>query len=119
MAESIKNDRAVRDYLLDRLADETERERIEELLFSDQDFCAQVELAEDDIINDYVLGRLSPEDARDFEQTLPGDPERNLKLKVTQGLKARARIKDLATVKTHPSIMHLLSQLSPQPVSAG
>lgn len=119
MAESVNNDRAVRDYLLDRLADETERERIEELLFSDQDFCAQVELAEDDIINDYVLGRLSEEDARDFEQTLPGDPERGLKLKVTQVLKERARINDRATVQSKPSMMHLLSQLFRQPVYAG
>jgi tetratricopeptide (TPR) repeat protein len=119
MAESIKNDRAVRDYLLDRLADETERERIEELLFSDQDFCAQVELTEDDIINDYVLGRLSAEDARSFAQTLPGDQERRLKLKVTEGLRARARINDLATVEPKPSLLNSLTQFFRRPAYAG
>jgi tetratricopeptide (TPR) repeat protein len=119
MAESIKSDRAVRDYLLDRIADEAERERIEELLFSDQDFCAQVELAEDEIINDYVLGRLSDTDVAGFEQTLQTDPERRLKLKVTKGLMERARIKDLETMQSRSSPVNWLSQIFRQPAYAG
>ncbi|HEX7723410.1 MAG TPA: hypothetical protein VF397_14720 [Pyrinomonadaceae bacterium] len=119
MAESIKSDRAVRDYLLDRIADEAERERIEELLFSDQDFCAQLELAEDEIINDYVLGRLSDADVGSFEQTLQSDPERRLKLKVTKGLMERARIKDLETMQSQSSPLNWLSQLFRQPAYAG
>jgi len=119
MAESIKSDRAVRDYLLDRLADESTREQIEELLFSDQDFCAQVELAEDEIINDYVLGRLSDADVRSFEQTLQTDPERRLKLKVTKSLQERARIKVLETRQSQSSPLNWLSQIFRQPAYAG
>lgn len=119
MAESIKMDRAVRDYLLDRIADEAERERIEELLFSDQDFCAQVELTEDEIINDYVLGRLRDADVRSFEQTLQTDPERRLKLKVTKGLMERARIKDLETMQSRSSPVNWLSQFFRRPAYAG
>ena len=58
MSSSLKSEETVREYLLGRVSDETTLEGIEELLFTDEEFCSQVELMEDGIINDYVLGRL-------------------------------------------------------------
>ena len=37
-----------------------------------EEFCSQVELMEDGIINDYVFGRLDEADAESFRATLAG-----------------------------------------------
>ena len=57
MSDSLDNLATIREYLLGRVSDETELEGIEELLFSDADFCTRAELVEDELINDYVVGR--------------------------------------------------------------
>ncbi len=47
MAESLQNENTIREYLLGRVSDETTLEGIEELLFTDEEFCSEVALAED------------------------------------------------------------------------
>jgi len=119
MAQSMNNDGIVRAYLLGRITDETTLEEIEARLFDDEDFCAQMELAEDEIINDYVLGRLSAEDAASFESTLAYDPERRFKLELTKQLRNRARIQD-AQLAQHPaSFLNSVTQFLRQPAYAG
>ncbi len=90
MGASAMSEGAIREYLLGRVSDEAALERIEELLFTDEEFCSRVALAEDGIINDYVLGRLGEADAESFRATLAGDPERRLKLELTEALRAKA-----------------------------
>src|ERR687890_580120 len=90
MGESFKSAESVRDYLLGRVPDEATLEAVEELLFTDEEFFARVELAEDELINDYVLGYLDEADAAGFKASLEGNPDRRLKLRLTQGLKERA-----------------------------
>lgn len=119
MPESIKSDQTVREYLLGRIADETTLEQIEELMFGDEDYCAQMELSEDDIINDYVLGRLSAEDRTSFESTLPDNADRRFKLELTKGLKARARVADLQAEPRSASFLSSLAQLFRRPAYAG
>lgn len=119
MSESIKSDQTVREYLLGRIADETTLEQIEELLFSDEDYCAQMELSEDDLINDYVLGRLSAEDRSSFEGTLPNNPDRRFKLELTKGLKARARVAALQAAPKSTSFLGSLAHFFRQPAYAG
>ena len=119
MAQSINNDRIDRDYLLGRIADEKTLEEIEARLFDDEDFCAQMELAEDEIINDYVLGRLSAEDAASFESTLAYDPERRFKLELTKQLKDRARVHDAQLAGASSSFLNSITQFLRQPAYAG
>ena len=91
MGESFKSEETVvRDYLLGRVRDEAALEEIEERLFTDEEFCTRVALAEDELINDYVLGYLDEADAAGFRASLEGDPDRRLKLRLTQGLKEKA-----------------------------
>jgi tetratricopeptide (TPR) repeat protein len=90
MGESIRNELTIREYLLGRVSDETRLEGLEELLFNDEDFCSQVAMVEDGIINDYVFGRLNDADAESFRKTLAGNPDRSFKLQLTQALREKA-----------------------------
>ena len=46
MGEALNNKKTIREYLLGRVADEATLEGFEERLFTDEEFCSQVELAE-------------------------------------------------------------------------
>lgn len=119
MGETTHNAKIVRDYLLGRVTDEQTLEEIETQLFEDEDFCAQMELAEDEIIDDYVLGRLSAEDASSFEDILAYDPELRSKVALTKGLKGRARILDAESSQASQSFLSRFSQVFRQPAYAG
>ena len=97
MGESLNSEKTVREYLLGRVSDETTLEGLEELLFTDEEFCSQVALAEDGIINDYVFGRLDDADAESFRATLAANPERRFKLELTQALREKALARNLKT----------------------
>lgn len=90
MGESFNSEGEVRRYLLGRVSDEAALEELEELLFTDEEFCTRVALAEDELVNDYVLGLLSEEDAADFAATLGSNPERRFKLELTRALREKA-----------------------------
>lgn len=90
MAETTHNESEVREYLLGRVSDEAALEGLEERLFTDEEFCTLVALVEDGLVNDYVLGRLDARDAESFRSTLASDPERRLKLELTEALRERA-----------------------------
>lgn len=90
MGEPITSERTVREYLLRRITDEATLEAIEERMFSDEQFCDQVALAEDGLINDYVLGKLSAADSESFEETLKTDQERRQKTLFTREIRKRA-----------------------------
>lgn len=119
MGESPKSEKAVREYLLGRVSDEAALEEIEELLFTDEEFCSQVALAEDGIINDYVLGRLDERDAASFRATLADNPERSFKLELTQALRERALARDAKPAEDGPSFFARLAALLRQPKYAG
>jgi CHAT domain-containing protein len=97
------NEETVREYLLGRISDEATLEAVENLLFSDQEFCAQVELAEEDLINDYVMGRLNTDEAENFRATFPGNRERHFKVKLTEGLREQALARKLKSDEGKPS----------------
>ena len=118
MGESLNSEKTVREYLLGRVSDETTLEGIEELLFTDEEFCSQVALAEDGIINDYVLGHLDDTDAESFRATLATNPERRFKLELTQALKEKALVRDLNTAGK-PSFFAALNAFFRRPMYAG
>lgn len=119
MNESAKSEDEIREYLLGRVSDEAALERIEELLFTDEEFCSRVALAEDGIINDYVLGLLNEADAESFRATLAGDPERRLKLELTQALRARALALNAKASEEKPSLLARLGAFFRRPMYAG
>jgi CHAT domain-containing protein len=119
MGKSLRNEETVREYLLGRVSDETTLEGIEELLFTDEEFCSQVVLAEDGIINDYVLGRLDDADADSFRATLAADPERRFKLELTQALREKALARNSKTAEDKPSFLASLKAFFRQPMYAG
>jgi tetratricopeptide (TPR) repeat protein len=90
MGDSFKSEGAVREYLLGRVSDEATLEGLEELLFTDEEFCTRVEVAEDELVNDYVLGYLNEEDAAGFKATLADNPDRRFKLELTRAIREKA-----------------------------
>jgi CHAT domain-containing protein len=119
MGSSLRNEEVVREYLLGRVSDETTLEGIEELLFTDGEFCAQVELMEDGIINDYVLGRLNEADAESFRATLAADPERTARLTFTEALREKALATKSTVTHDKPSLLTSLAAFLRQPKYAG
>lgn len=119
MGDSLHTEKTVREYLLGRVSDEATLEGIEELLFTDEDFCSQVALTEDGIINDYVLGRLDDTDAESFRATLATNPERRFKLELTQALRDKAMARDTQSAEDKPSFFAALAASFRQPVYAG
>ncbi|MBV8859835.1 MAG: hypothetical protein JOZ02_23080 [Acidobacteria bacterium] len=90
MGESFQNAETVREYLLGRVSDEATLEAVEELLFTDEAFFARVELAEDELINDYVLGYLDERDAASFKASLGANPDRRFKLTLASEIRRTA-----------------------------
>ena len=119
MAESLKSEKTIREYLLGRVANEAALEGIEELLFTDEEFCSEVALAEDELINDYVLGRLDDSDAASLKATLASNPERRFKLELTQALREKALARNSKTTEDKPSFFASLKWFFRQPMYVG
>lgn len=119
MGPSLESEETIREYLLGRVSDETTLEGLEERLFTDEEFCSQLALAEDDLINDYVLGRLNEADAKSFASTLTANPERRFKLELTQALRDRALLRGRAVAQNEPSFFASLLSFFRQPMYAG
>ncbi len=90
MGTSFRSEDTVREYLLGRVSDEATLEGLEELLFTDEEFCSRVALAEDELLNDYVFGYLNEEDAAAFDAALASNPERRFRLGLTRALREKA-----------------------------
>ena len=118
MGESFQSE-TIREYLLGRVSDETTLEGLEELLFADEEFCSQVALAEDELINDYVFGRLSSADAESFRATLAGNADRSFKLSLTRALREKALVRELKTKAIKPTLLASLNAFFRQPIYAG
>ncbi len=113
------NEEILREYLLGRVSDETTLEGIEELLFTDGEFCSQVELMEDGIINDYVLGRLSEADAASFRATLLADAERRARVELTEAVRVKAVARSLSLAREKASFLASFGAFFRQPKYAG
>lgn len=115
MDESVNSEDTIREYLLGRVTDETVLTRIEEGLFTDEEFCSRVALTEDGIINDHVMGRLNQADAAAFQSTLAGNPERRFKLELTQALREKALARAVRASDDKPSFLASLQSFFRQP----
>lgn len=73
-------------YLLGDLPEER-RELIEQQLLIDRDFLEELEVAEDELIDDYLSGELSEQERLQFEATFPSTPERHNKIQIARTLR--------------------------------
>lgn len=112
-----KND--IREYLLGRLTTESALSEIEELLFVNDEFCAEVQAAEDEIVNDYVFGRLNEQDTSSFEKTLLNNPERKLSVDLANALKEKARAEVSAKAAEKAGFIEGIRAFFKQPQYAG
>ncbi len=116
MKESLNNLSKIREYLLGQISDEKTLEGIEELLFTDDDFCTKAEIVEDELINDFVYGKLVGIDLSDFEKTLENNSERQLKTQVTQQLKVKTQTQ---STEQKSSFFESIITFFRQPIYAG
>lgn len=116
---SSTSEETIREYLLGRVADEATLGQIEDQLFADEEFYSEVALAEDGLINDYVLGRLNDSDAGSFELSLQYNPERRFKVDLTQALKAKALAREASSPGRQPSFFDSVKAFFRQPQYAG
>ena len=73
-------------YLLGRLGLE-EQQRFEEQLMTQESLFDELMVLEDELIDDYLKGTLSPVDRADFEKHFLATPERQQKLQFSQALR--------------------------------
>lgn len=75
----------LRQYLLRQLA-EDQQEYTEKRLLTDDEFFEELEIAEDELSDDYVSNELTPDQRRRFEQFFLISPERHGKLRFARAL---------------------------------
>ncbi len=88
MSETVENkDTAIR-YLFDELS-ETERDKFEELLFSDENFSLFVENVENDLIDEYIRGELEFDEKRKFEKKYLTSESRHERVAIARTLNGK------------------------------
>jgi hypothetical protein len=80
-----EDEELIRRYLLGDLA-EQEQVKLEERLFSDDDLFKLLQVAEDELMEDYLQGSLSGQENRNFETHFLAAPERRQKLRFATAL---------------------------------
>ena len=85
MARQQYDQKSIRRYLLKQLSD-AEQQEVALRLLTDDDFSTELEIAEDELIDQYLAGELSRNDRISFEQNFLTSPERAGKLKSAQAL---------------------------------
>lgn len=119
MNNNLHNKENIKAYLLGKLSDEKTLAAIEESLFLDDEFTAEIELVEDEIINDYVLGNLSAEDRESAENSFFKTSERQFKLKLTRELKEKTETAKKTGEAEKSGLFETLKNFFRQPAYAG
>jgi hypothetical protein len=78
----------IRQYLLGELSP-TEEEQLETTYFHDPELLTRIELARDDLADDYAAGRLCDADREKFERRLLATDEGREQLAITRALRQR------------------------------
>jgi CHAT domain-containing protein len=86
MARQNNEQNSVKRYLLQQLSD-PEQQEIELRILSDDNFSAELDAAEDELIDEYLADELPPDERERFERNFLTTPERNSKLRSGQAMK--------------------------------
>jgi CHAT domain-containing protein/tetratricopeptide (TPR) repeat protein len=87
MKKDLEEQKAIRDYLLGALTDESETRMLEEKLFMNDDFNEKISVAEDNLIEEYLDGSLNSSEKKRFNQHFLSAPERKKKLRFMRTLR--------------------------------
>jgi hypothetical protein len=96
MNQTTDEQATLRSYLLHALK-EAEREGVEERILTDKEFGRRVAMAQDDLVDDYVAGRLSGGELESFRNHFLTSPSRAHKLKFAKAL-------DLYVIEHEPAL---------------
>ncbi|HEX8559837.1 MAG TPA: hypothetical protein VF668_17205 [Pyrinomonadaceae bacterium] len=91
----------IRQYLLGRL-DPPRREAVEARVFTDAGYRERVELAEAELIDEYVEGELAADERRDFAARYLSTPRLRLEVRTVEELRRRAAAEGAAAVAAEP-----------------
>src|SRR5215213_8421894 len=108
-----KQETEIRRYLLGELSD-SEREHVEERLISDGDYKEEVLTVEEELLEDYLAGVLSPPERELFHKNYLSAPLQKQKLRIAQALgkyAAQTSVQTLKTVASQSWIERLLNVL--------
>lgn len=86
MAQHRNDQGTTRQYLLGQLTDEAKQQEIEQRLLNDDEFFEELEVTEEDLIDEYLTGKLSENEQGRFERYFLGSPERQQKLRFARTL---------------------------------
>jgi len=87
MEDSTPSEVMIREYLLGRLEAGSELvERIDQQLLEDAEFAETVDIVEDELIEEYIEGTLSPADKLAMQKHFLQPPERQHKLRIARSL---------------------------------
>jgi len=84
MALDSQDRQEIRLYLLGQLGLERDSQRVEERMLTESDYCEELLVVEDELIDEYISGSLTPDERDKFERHFLSAPERVRKLKFTR-----------------------------------
>lgn len=108
MTENLYNEKELRAFLLGNLPDEA-RAGIEDRFLADEDFAAQLELAEDELIESYLRRELSAADEQRFRITFLSQPRRRERVLTMKSVLAVVNAEAPGPVAPAPSFWSQLS----------
>jgi CHAT domain-containing protein/Tfp pilus assembly protein PilF len=80
----------IREYLLDTLAGEEQRERVEERLLTDDEYFEELEIVKEELIDEYVSGTLKKAERERFEKYFLTTHDRHRDVRLAEGVKKYA-----------------------------
>lgn len=86
-AEDSEDESLIRSYLLGKPLTAEEKARLEKRLAAEEEYFAQMQLIEAEIIDDYVLGVLSERERENFERHFLSTPERRTSVEIAESLR--------------------------------
>jgi len=86
MAQNYEDQSPIRRYLLHQLTGE-EQQQIEQRLLTEDGVLEELEIAEDELIDEYLSERLSEDERHGFEENFLASPERQEKLRFSRSLR--------------------------------
>lgn len=119
MSEVIQNESEIRQYLLGQLDDEVAIDRIDERLFSDEDFADQLIVVEDTLIDDLVHGELSPSEAAALRKRASENPSLQQRMAICSALAEKALRRQIDVPQSSVSLLESISAFFKQPIVAG
>lgn len=112
MSSSTDDYATIKEYLLGRLTAE-HREEFERRFFADDELFEKLQTAEDDLIDDFLCGNLSPDDVELFQQNFLVGSKREQELRIGKAWRnyAAAQAVEKPPQPQKPGLLSLLRQL--------